>query len=225
MLLTRILKDITSKPRAHNNLAALLTDASVRKVLNVGGGSTTIGIPEHYRDWRQLMLDIDPKSGAQIVMDARKLMSLPDSVVDAVYCSHNLEHYYLHDVKKVLAGFLHVLKPDGFAEIHVPDIEGVMTRFVTERMDIHDTLYQSPRGPITVHDVVYGHGEEIEHSGVDFYAHKTGFTKATLEAALLKAGFTQVYMGQSEDNLAIGAMAFRSKPTAAQCALLQLEPA
>jgi predicted SAM-dependent methyltransferase len=42
-----------------------------------------------------------------------------------VYCSHNLEHYYHHEVPRVLAGSLHVLKPHGFAEIRVPDVEAV----------------------------------------------------------------------------------------------------
>src|SRR6266446_7887238 len=48
-------------------------------------------------------------------------LALAASQFDAVYCSHNLEHYYRHDGATVLRGFLHVLKPDGFAEIKVPD--------------------------------------------------------------------------------------------------------
>ncbi len=43
-------------------------------------------------------------------------------------------------------------------------------------MDLDDILYSSAAGPITVRDVVYGWGKQIEDSGVDFYAHKTGFS-------------------------------------------------
>jgi hypothetical protein len=89
----------------------------------------------------------------------------------------------------VLAGFLHVLKKDGFAEIRVPDIDLVMKTYVERQMDIDDVLYDSPAGPIMVRDVIYGFGKEIERSGVDFYAHKIGFTQKSLFKALFKAGF------------------------------------
>jgi hypothetical protein len=40
-----------------------------------------------------------------------------------------------------------------------------------------------------VRDVLYGFGKEIQRSGVDFYAHKTGFTQKSLTKALFAAGF------------------------------------
>lgn len=68
-------------------------------------------------------LDIDPNCGADIVRVARELRErVPPASRDAIYCSHNLEHYYPHDGELVLSGFLHVLKLHGFAEIRVPDI-------------------------------------------------------------------------------------------------------
>ena len=191
-------------------------------VLNVGGNNKSIPIPAHYGSWRHLLLDISPTDDADIVMDARKLTNLPAQQFDAVYCSHNLEHYYAHQVKTVLTGFAHVLKPGGFAEIHVPDIRSVLKRFIESDMEIHDVLYVSPGGPITVHDVVYGWGKEIEASGEDFYAHKTGFTEASLMAALNNAGFSQVWIAQSDNDFALAALAFKGSPTPAQRALLNL---
>ena len=87
----------------------------------------------------------------------------------SVYCSHNLEHYYRHDGVKVLTGFIHVLKADGFAYIRVPDLGELMRTVVEKSLDIDDILYQSQAGPITVRDVVYGYGVEIERSKHDFY--------------------------------------------------------
>jgi hypothetical protein len=156
-------------------------------------------------------LDIDPKSGPDVLCDARDLFSLQAAQYDAVYCSHNLEHYYRHDVPKVLAGFLHVLRPEGFAEVRVPDMGGLMTRVVRSGLDIDDVAYQSPAGPITVRDVIYGYGVEIERSGCDFYAHKTGFTKKSLCQILARAGFAFVYAAGVE--LEVIAVAFREKPT------------
>lgn len=191
-------------------------------VLNVGGNSKSIPIPAHYGSWRHLLLDISPSDDADIVMDAKKLQNLPAQQFDAIYCSHNLEHYYQHDVKTVLAGFAHVLKPDGFAEIHVPDIRNVLKRFIESGMEINDVLYVSPSGPITVHDVIYGWGKEIEESGEDFFAHKTGFTEASLMAALNNAGFNQVWILESDNEFAIGALAFKQSPTPTQRTLLGL---
>ena len=55
-----------------------------------------------------------------------------------------------------------------------------MRSCVERGLDIDDVLYQSPAGPITVLDVIYGYAAEIESSGQDFFAHKTGFTEKSL---------------------------------------------
>jgi len=188
----------------------------------VGGGSKKIPIPPHYADWQHVLLDIDARGKPDVVCDARELPALPASQYDAIYCSHNLEHYYKHDGVKVLKGFLHVLKPDGFAEIRVPDIDCVMRRVVESHLDIDDILYHSPSGPIAVSDVIYGWARQIETSGADFYAHKTGFTTRSLRSLLLVSGFPHVYLHASEEAFEIRAIAFKREPTAAQRDLLGL---
>jgi SAM-dependent methyltransferase len=177
-------------------------------------------LPLHYADWDHVLLDIDPQGKPDVVCDARELSALPADQYDAIYCSHNLEHYYKHDGAKVLRGFLHVLKPDGFAEILVPDINSVMKRAVESQLDLEDVLYDSPSGPMTVCDVVYGWAPQIERSGVDFYAHKTGFTARSLQAVLLRSGFVNVYMFVWEEAFEIKAIAFKREPTIAQRRLL-----
>ncbi len=193
---------------------------SLKKVLNVGGNSKAIPLPPQYVDFEHLLLDIDPKGKPDIVCDARQLATLEVGQFDAIYCSHNLEHYYRHDVQKVLAGFLHVLKDDGFAHIRVPDIQEVMKTMIEKGLDIDDTLYESPMGPIMVLDVLYGHTGEIERSGQEFFAHKTGFTHKSLIAALIRAGFGKIYSGAG--NLEINAIAFKTAPTPEQRALFNL---
>jgi ubiquinone/menaquinone biosynthesis C-methylase UbiE len=216
MILLRYLRDLR-KPAAR-----VQATADVRpRVLNVGGGSKGIPIPPYYGNWRHDLLDIDPKGKPDVVCDARQLSTLAASQYDAVYCSHNLEHYYKHDGTKVLKGFLHVLKPDGFAEIRVPDMNSVMKKVVEAKLDIEDTLYHSPAGPISVRDVFYGFAKQIEDSGVDFYAHKTGFTSQSLEELLFRSGFPNVYMFVAEEGFEIRAVAFKREPTAAQRIVLE----
>lgn len=194
----------------------------MRKVLNVGGGSKDIGLPPQYNEFEHVMLDIDPKGSPDIVCDARRLTQLEPGQFDAVYCSHNLEHYYRHEVPEVLKGFLHVLKEGGFAHIRVPDIREVMRVTLERNLDLEDVLYQSPLGPIMVLDVLYGYGVEIEQSGQDFYAHKTGFTEQSLVKVLVSAGFSKVY--SAAGNLEVGALALKGTPDPLTCELFSLPP-
>ena len=194
----------------------------LKKVLNVGGGSKQIQLPFAYDGFEHVLLDIDPRGSPDIVCDARNLTTLDAGQFDAVYCSHNLEHYYRHDVQKVLAGFLHVLKDNGFVHIRVPDIQEVMRVTIERNLDIDDILYQSQRGPIMVLDVLYGYSVEIEQSGQHFFGHKTGFTRKSLENALLKAGFAKLYCGTG--NLEVTALAFKSSPDQFARTLFKLPP-
>lgn len=192
----------------------------MKKVLNVGGNSKAIPLPPQYADFDHLLLDIDAKVSPDILCDARKLNTFEAGYFDAIYCSHNLEHYYRHDVAKVLAGFLHVLKDGGFAHIRVPDIKEVMQVSIEQGLDIDDVLYQSPAGPIMVLDVMYGYSVEIERSEQDFFAHKTGFTQKSLIKALQRAGFSKIYSGVG--NFEIDALAFKGVPDQMTCALFNL---
>jgi len=186
-------------------------DPDAKSVLNVGGNSKSISLPPQYAGWRHLLLDIDPRGNPDILCDARSLTTLAPAQFDAIYCSHNLEHYFHLDVKKVLACFHHVLKDVGFAHIRVPDMGELMKRVVEDKLDIEDFLYESPAGPIHVIDVMYGWGAEIEQSGNDYFAHKTGFTEKSMRSHLKASGFTHVYTWAG--NLEISAVAFKNMPS------------
>ena len=200
---------------------------AVRRVLNVGGASKGFALPPHFQDWEQLLLDIDPRGGADLVCDARQLRETAAAgSFDAVYCSHNLEHYYRHDVDKVLQGFLHVLKPDGYAEILVPDIGGLIKLLAKEDLDIEQEIYRADIGSITAHDLFYGYAPEIEASGQDFYAHKTGFSRDSLLRALRTNGFGEIYFAPPLALPELHAFAFKTRADAALRAALGLgEPA
>jgi SAM-dependent methyltransferase len=181
------------------------------KVLNVGGNSKSIPLPPQYVDFEHLLLDIDPTGEPDILCDARDLASLQSGQLDMIYCSHNLEHYYKHDVRRVLDGFFHVLKPGGGIHIVVPDVMSVMKTVVDKNLDIDDVLYQSALGPILVSDVLYGYGKQIEESGVEFFAHKTGFSHNSLVGAVLRAGFGHIHSGLGRYEVTV--IAFKGDPS------------
>lgn len=193
------------------------------KVLNVGGGSKATPIPEYFSGWKHDLLDIDARGNPDLVCDARELVSMAPGQYDAIYCSHNLEHYYRHDGCKVLQGFVHILKDEGFAEIRVPDIALVIAAVQERHLDLDDVLYESAVGPITAHDVIYGLQSEIVDSGQDFYAHKTGFTPKSLMKFLSDSGFRHIFLAEGVQ-LAVHALAFKTEPTEWQRSLLELPP-
>ena len=194
--------------------------AQVKRVLNVGGHDKSIPLPRQYADFEQILLDLDPAVGPDILCDARELSKLEPRQFDAVYCAHNLEHYYRHEVSGVLAGFLHILKEEGFAQIIVPDIGEVMRIVAARNLDLEDVLYQSPAGPILVLDVLWGWSAQIQRSGQSFFAHKTGFTERSLVASVQRSGFSKTY--SMAGNLEVNVLAFRRMPDGATRALFGL---
>jgi len=184
-------------------------------VLNVGGASKTIPLPGHYAGWAHVLLDIEPGKDVDLVADARNLGELHPFAFDAVYCSHNVEHYYPHEVPQILAGFRHVLKADGFAEIRVPDLDSVLRAMIDRGLDVEDALYQSRAGPVSVRDVLYGLGSAIAEGKV-YFAHKTGFTQRSLRKALDAAGFAEIHELAPLGGYEIRVAAFQRAPSEAQ---------
>ena len=182
------------------------------KVLNVGGG-TARELPAIYKGWEQHLLDIDAAVNPDICCDAKDMRKLKAAQYDAIYCSHNLEHFYRHDVPLVLGGFMHVLKSTGFAHIAVPDIMAVMESVVRGNMDVEDTWYTVPGSAISFHDVMYGWNKPMA-TGNLYYSHKCGFSEKSLGKALRAEGFKSIHI--AKDGMNLHAFAFKAKPTEAK---------
>ena len=132
--------------------------------------------------------------------------TLLNASVERVYSSHNMEHLNENEVPVALSEFYRVLKPGGQVVIEVPDVQSVAEAI--PRVGLHGVLYQSPAGPISPADVLYGLRSAVA-AGNHFYAHKSGFTKATLEEALTKARYRNVVVTRNADCYALHAAATR----------------
>src|SRR5687767_486486 len=97
----------------------------MKRFLNVGG-SKELPVPEYYNGWTHELASNEPDSGAEHNVSPRDLAKLPAGGYDAVYAAHVLEHFHGHECLKVLAGIIHVLKPDGFAEFRTINLAAVM---------------------------------------------------------------------------------------------------
>jgi SAM-dependent methyltransferase len=178
--------------------------------LNVGCGPVYENdrIPTYFRsaDWCEIRLDVDPATQPDIIASITDLSCVLSDSVDAIWSSHNLEHLYPHEVERALKEFLRVLKPSGFAYLKVPDLQLVAELIVSKGLE--SVAYDSPAGPITPLDMIYGHSASLA-AGNEFMAHRTGFSPTLLKNLLRAAGFGYGVMKRKEA-LELSALVFKN---------------
>ena len=182
--------------------------ASPKILLNIGCGTSGADrLPAYFANWQHVRVDIDPAVQPDIVADIRDLSVINEGAADAVWTSHCIEHLYQHEVVAAFRQLSRVLKPDGCAVMLVPDLQTVARYIAEDRLT--DVLYQSPAGPITPHDVVFGHGAAVA-AGRLYMAHKTGFTPTNLIQSLEGAGFAEIVVRRRPEQLELVVIASRS---------------
>lgn len=164
-----------------------IVEVAKRSVLHVGCGRTPLHFSFNVNEWDETRLDIDQDVNPDIISSILDMSEVADNSFDAVFSSHNLEHIFATEVPVALAEFHRVLKPGGSAHILVPDIQ-IIAKEVAKG-NLEGFLYQSPAGPISPIDVLWG-----LRSGNEYMRHKTGFTAQTLGQKLLDAKFSKVHI-------------------------------
>lgn len=207
---------------SHNDLVEFvpcLQVAGPKVLLHVGCGTAPAHrMPDVFKgsDWTEVRLDIDPGVNPDIVADVADMNVVRSGTVDAVWSSHNLEHLETHAVPAALQEMRRVLKPGGFLLLHMPDLMRLAELVVDGKLET--VMYDSPAGPITPLDMLFGHGRSLEN-GNHYMAHRTGFTQERLGNLLLEAGFAEarVVRGTSFD---LWAVAVNASTPADQLALM-----
>lgn len=151
-------------------------------------------MPEWLRASNEVRLDADVRCNPDVVADMRDLGNIGG--FDTVFCSHALEHLSAPDGDIALSEFWRVLKEGGTAIVMVPDLQDIQPT--------HDALYVSSIGPISGHDMIYGHIVASEQN--EFMRHKSGYVADSLQAKMEKAGFRKVIVKriQHYNLLAVG---------------------
>jgi predicted SAM-dependent methyltransferase len=166
--------------------------ATRRRVLHVGSGAASDGrLHAIFRSdqWAEVRLDVDVATDPDLVCSVTDMSAaVGNATFDGIWSSHNLEHVRGHEVLPALREFVRVLRPDGFALIRSPDLESIAELILRDGID--SVVYQSPAGPITPLDMLYGHQRSIEQ-GNEFMRHGTGFTQDRLGRLLIEAGFEE----------------------------------
>jgi hypothetical protein len=191
-----------------------------RVLVNVGcgplNGST---LPAYFEGWKQVRVDVDPSVQPDILADLTDLSPISDGSADAVWAAHCIEHLYEHQVKVALSEFRRILRKDGFVCVIVPDLQTVAHYVAADRL--HETLYESPAGPVTPHDIFFGLGAAIA-GGRASMAHRCGFTPGMLQRCFGQLPFGEVMLRRrtKELELAAVARAFPAKDDAERAALM-----
>jgi len=200
------MQTIQEGPQPQVPQPVLSTPQRPKRVLNAGSGPVSARQlhPAFLTDcWREVRFDIDPQVTPDIVGSITDMSKLiPSQSFDSVWSSHSLEHLYAHEVSAALGEFRRILKADGFALITTPDVESIASMILEHGLG--HVAYISPMGPITPHDMLFGHSPSIERGNV-FMAHNTGFTCGSLGQHLLDAGFPVVLA--KREGLALWALA------------------
>jgi SAM-dependent methyltransferase len=178
-----------------------LSASGQKIVLNVGCGyPLRQKLHRHFHGpgWQEIRLDLDPGVQPDIVCSMTDMRPISANTIDAVWSSHNLEHLQRHEVPLALEEFIRVLRPGGLLLLTLPDLQQVAQLVVDDRLE--DRAYQSPSGPVTPLDMIFGHSASLAR-GNRFMAHRTGFTARSLHQALIEAGFVaiRVWPGASFD--------------------------
>ena len=181
----------------------------MKTLLHVGCASLDISDLKGFNNdnWTEIRFDIDETRNPDIVGTIVDLSLVETESVDAVYSAYNLDHIYPHEVPIALKEFFRVLKNDGIAVIKCPDIQSVCEAIGKDKL--LDTFYQSPVGPITPIDILFGNRKAIA-KGNEFMAKKGGFTYSVLDGALHQAGFVIRYGGRIKNGRELSLVAFKS---------------
>lgn len=162
-----------------------------KSLLHVGCGGESL--PSWLGLHEETRLDIDAAHSPHLVRDMQDLSGI--GTFDSVYCCHALEHLSPHEVVPTLKQFHGVLNEGGVAIVFVPDLEDVRAT--------DEVLFDAPSGPITGLDLIYGYRKMLEDK--PYMAHKTGFTKETLEKSFIDAGFSRIEVLRMSDYALMGA--------------------
>jgi SAM-dependent methyltransferase len=176
-----------------------------RVLINVGCGPREgRGPPAYFDNWRQIRVDVDASVEPDVIADLTDLSPIPDGSADAVWAAHCVEHLYEHQVPAALKEFRRVLRADGFACVIVPDLQTVAQYVAADRL--HETLYDSPAGPVTPHDVLFGFGAAIA-GGRTSMAHRCGFTPSMLQRCFSQSTFGEVLLRRRAKEIELVAVA------------------
>lgn len=129
-------------------------------------------------------IDIDRKSGAELIYSVVDMPFFDDCSVDEILCIHLIEHLSLKEAEDAFQEWFRILKHGAKITIESPDFEALCKEFLAA--DKVNRWY-SYKG--TWHSLIKHFYGNQRSSG---QYHKSGYTKERLEDLLTMYGFKQI---------------------------------
>jgi hypothetical protein len=167
-------------------------DTRQKLLVNLGcGPKGGAWLPAMFGGWRELRVDVDAVVAPDILADMTDLSAIESGSADAVWSAHGIEHLYLFEVGAAVAEVYRILADDGFFCLIVPDLQAIAEYIANDRL--HEVVYESPAGPVTAHDMLFGFGSALAQ-GRSSMAHKCGFAPTLLLQKLQEAPFAEIVL-------------------------------
>ena len=135
-----------------------------------------IGGQQAHPDWK--IFDVENRPEVDFVGDAGDLSQFEDDSIDAIYCSHVLEHFHhslYNEMVFTLAEWHRVLKKGGELLISVPDLQALCWLYSRPHIDALSR--------IDLMRIIFG-GQSNQYD-----VHKAGFDFDILSLYLAEVGF------------------------------------
>ena len=134
-------------------------------------------------------INIDMDGRADIFLDARNSLNIPDGSIEYIYSSHFVEHLEHDDLLAHLRECHRILRPDGVLRLGVPDFEKVFNSYCTgdkefleTRRAVLSSLYGLPADMICAADFL---NKAVYESG----QHRTCLDLEKIRNLLTYSGF------------------------------------
>ena len=161
-------------------------------------------------EWTEVRLDPHPANKPDIEGDLRALSTLEDKSFDAILTHHSLERLYPHEVGKALAEMYRVLNDEGYLLLTCADLQTACQLIADDKF--LEPAYESPAGPISPIDILYGFRPAVAAGHMNFANH-CGFTSKALIGTLAQVGFASVWTARNPEIVTIAAIATKQQHT------------
>lgn len=129
-------------------------------------------------------IDIDKKSGADIISSVVNMPFFDDLSVDELLCIHLIEHLSIKESEEALQEWFRILKHGGKIIIECPDFEALCKEFLDTDKVNRWYSYKTTWHSLIKH--FYGNQRSLGQF------HKSGYTKDRLKDLLTVYGFRQI---------------------------------
>lgn len=128
-------------------------------------------------------IDSNPKSKADLYLDAHDLSLFPDNSVDRIESYHFFEHLDYYRAKMALREWFRILKPKSLLILELPNLD-VCIREIGK--------HYNEKGIDLAMVGIYGYPPDIARSGIT-QIHKWGWSPSSIERELVSVGFTDIH--------------------------------